>query len=117
MQESGMVVLAYSLGTQEEEAGRSVQVPGQPRIDNKIKASKGDIVKPYLKKYQIKFLRLESRLEFKYRSDSFLCINKSFRVLEPSHVPLPLRAMQRRNKAVRSIVSIRQSWRAKHNYP
>lgn len=112
-----MVLLAYSLGTQEEEAGRGVQVHGQPGIDSEIKASQGDIMKPYLKKYQIKFLRLESRLEFKYRSDRFLCINKSFRVLKPSHVLLPLRAMQGRNEAVRSTVSIHQSWRAEHNYP
>ena len=112
-----MVVLAYSLGTQEEEAGRGVQVHGQPRIDCEIKVSQGDIMKPYLKKYHIKFLRLEYRLEFKYRSDSFLCINKPFRVLKPSLVLMPLRAMQRRNKAVRSTVSIHKSWRAKLNYP
>lgn len=112
-----MVVLAYNLGTQEEEAGRGVQVHGQPRIDSEFKASQGDIMKPCLKKYHIKFLRLESRLEFKYRSDRFLCINKSFRVLKPSRVLLPLRAMQGGNEAVRSTVSIHQSWRTELNYP
>lgn len=44
------VVLAYSLGTQEEEAGRSVQVHGQPGKSSEFKASQGDIMKPHLKK-------------------------------------------------------------------
>lgn len=111
------VVLAYSLGTQEEEAGRSVQVHGQPGRNSEFKASQGDIMKPHLKKYQIKFLRLESQLEFKYRLDSFLCISKSFRVSKPSRVLLPLRAMQGRNEAVRFTVSIHQSCRSDHSYP